>query len=287
MEDEERKTRKDFDTDSDYYTYMITHPEDEIEDEEEKEKEPDYVYYKCSNPKCDFVMKSNVKIPADKMQEVKDMLLDEQCPKCGKRGFVIIDKDEYTKLDKKKKEKEKQEKIKHNRMVDITIKKIKDDISDLQKELEEALLKEEITPKRFSALMYNLTFNIFRYYTRRNDKMDISWSDFSRLARSISEDILYKYDVKESLDDILEGYKKDEDILYLTKSRKIAEESKVGKSEQEIEEIDDEIRRLDNIIKYHEENSDRINSIEDRRKEKSITKTVEEFKNSLKKDNKI
>ena len=135
--------------------------------------------------------------------------------------------------------------------------------------------------------MYNLTFNIFRYYSRRNDEMDISWSDFSRLARSISEDILYKYDVKESLDDVLEGYKKDEDILYLTKSRKIAEESKVGKSEQEIEEIDDEIRRLDNIIKYHEENSDRINSIEDRRKEKSITKTVEEFKNSLKKDNKI
>ena len=49
----ERKTRKDFETDSAWRTYMITHP-DEFTEEEDEEIEVT-IYYKCLNPKCDYV----------------------------------------------------------------------------------------------------------------------------------------------------------------------------------------------------------------------------------------
>ena len=49
-----RKKREDFETESEWQTYLITNPEEKEEEEIEVESEVT-IYYVCKNPKCDFI----------------------------------------------------------------------------------------------------------------------------------------------------------------------------------------------------------------------------------------
>lgn len=296
-----RKTRKDFETDSAWRTYMITHPDEFAEDDKDEEIEVT-IYYKCLNLKCDYVATKKHNIPKSKVQDLVGSLAKGTCPKCGYHGFKLIDEKDYIKL---KKESEQNEKMKYEekpydkKMVKITLDKIKKDIQKIEYDLESLLNDGKITPKRYTALMYNLIFSEYKYYAK-DGTFDFSMTDFKKLATDLSDAIIEKYDVKESLDGILADYSAEEDLLYLKYTKLIAEESLLSKDGRELEDASRDIEMLqkkislqEDLIKraqldkgLQEKYNEKRNRNEDRLAEKEINKAENKFLSELEKSTK-
>ena len=88
-----RKKREDFETESAWRTYDLTHPEEKDEEEIETESEVT-IYYVCKNPKCDFIKKQTVSITPSQLDEIKSVLPKGKCPNCGTKGFKMLSKEE-------------------------------------------------------------------------------------------------------------------------------------------------------------------------------------------------
>ena len=166
-ENNTRKTRADFSTDSEWWTYKITHPQEfeeynEVEEEEEKKPYP-LIIVQCQNKECGYIIDENELNPKPDETVPYDKRL--KCPKCGSRKFKYIkDKAEKEKIISEQKRKEKKDKEEKIRFIKLTLDKLKNDLEKLKKELEEDLKNDKITPERYTALMINLTFNLYKYY---------------------------------------------------------------------------------------------------------------------------
>lgn len=266
MEENKPKTRADFDTDSEWYTYQITHPQEfENSDIEEESQKYPPIIVQCL--KCGYIIDENeINPPPNESIEYKDRL---KCPKCGSKKFKYIknkeEKEKILKAQKEKEQKEKKKKLRDKEFVKATLKKLELDLKDLQKELEEWLKNNEITPQRYAALMINLTYNIYKYY-RYDDRMELFFSDFREYARNVSENVLKCYyeehELDEKLDAILAEYNevKQFDIIYLRHSLEYANEAQIVANSSDIDVNENEVKEDVNRLEYQIESQEKYNS---------------------------
>ena len=110
-ENKAKKTRADFSTDSEWWTYKITHPDEfknveEQEDQKDEEKPYPLLIVQCQNKECGYIIDENELNPKPDENIPYEKRL--KCPKCGGRKFKNIkDKEEKEKILKDQKEKEK------------------------------------------------------------------------------------------------------------------------------------------------------------------------------------
>ncbi len=263
MEEEERKTRADFDTDSEYYTYMITHPEED-EEEEESEQYP-LLIVECMN--CKNIIDENELKPKPDTSIPYDKRL--RCPKCGKRRFKVIkSKEEKEKIEKKRKEEEKKKKKNDMKLLVATLKKIRIELEDIRDDLMEDLDSGKITPARFAALLINLTANVYKYY-RKDDNVSLYWSTFRDFAYETSKNVLEREYESEKLDDVLSKllneYKdvQDFDLKYLNYSKDFLARSLADYNEaMDREELEHDLSDIERKIELQEKYNEKVKDIE-------------------------
>lgn len=279
MEDEKKKkTRADFATDSEWYTYRITHPDENQKAKEEEEKQEEKKPYPLIIVEC---QKCGYIIDETELEKKPDETIPYEkrlkCPKCGGRKFKQIkSKEEKEKILKARKEKEKKEKAEKLRFIKSTIKKLSMELEELKKELEEELNQGNITPQRYVALLINLTYNIYKYY-RNDEKIAMFYKNFREFAYGTSENVLEKYyeqeKVEEVMDALLKEYNevKDFDLIYLNKSLTYAQEAEMMENNYDIlmdqMEVEKDIKTLTYQIECQEKYQERL--------EKVLTKELE------------
>lgn len=248
--------------------------------EEIKPDKDGYVYYKCSNPKCDFIKKGLAKdITEEQFEQLKQALKEGKCPKCGAKGFILITKAKYEILEKQKKKKEQEEAKADPKLVKLKQDKIKQDIKRIQDELERDLKADKITAKGFATLMYNLIAMEFKYYSKDRD-LNLNAREFRDLAKANSEAILEKYQVKTNseediytlqtqIDENTDKKTQMESLLLDRYTKEIAENATLGNLEEtDLERINKEILQLESEIamkeKYFSSLEDRVERVQDR-----------------------
>lgn len=283
-----KKTRADFSTDSEWWTYKITHPDEFIDKEENKdedEKKPyPLIIVQCLNKDCRYIIDENELDPKPDENIPYEKRL--KCPKCGGRKFKHIkDKEEKDKIIKAQKEKDKKEKRDKIRFIKLTLKKLQKDLEKLREELEEDLRLGKITPERYAALMINLTFNMYKYY-RYDDRMEMFFSEFREYAYGISNNVLKKYyqdqDLEEKLNDILLEYEqvKQFDTIYLNYSLEYAKNAEIISKTSDISvekvDIDKDINKLEYQIEQQEKYNENVKELLEKDKERR--NDIDEFK---------
>lgn len=280
-ENNAKKTRADFSTDSEWWTYKITHTqefeENNGEKEEEEEKKPyPLIIVQCQNKECGYIIDENELEPKPDETEPYEKRL--KCPKCGGRKFKYIkDKEEKEKIINDQKEKEKKDKKEKIRYIKLTLDKLKDDLEKLKDDLEEELKVGKITPERYSALMINLTFNLYKYY-RHDDRFTAFYSSFREFAYETSKNVLNNYyeqeKLDETLDDILKEYEqvKEFDIIYLSKSLEYSKNAEYLSNTSDIEvdkyEVEKDLRILEFKIEQQEKYNEDIKELLEKDKER-------------------
>jgi predicted nucleic acid-binding Zn-ribbon protein len=265
-----KKTRDDFSTDSEWYTYMITH-EDEMKDEneddiEDNKKKFPLIIVECQ--KCGYIIdESELPNPPDENMPYENRL---KCPKCGGRKFKQLSKEEKEKIIRARKEKERKEKAEKLSFVKATLKKIGQELEELKEELDKELEQGNITPERYVALLINLVYNIYKYY-RNDDRISMFYKDFRTFSYGISENVLSKYyekeEVEETLDNLLKEYNevKDFDLIYLNKSLNYAQDAEIVGNSSDIEidknEVFNDIKTLEYKIEQQENYNERLEEI--------------------------
>lgn len=260
---------------------------DVLEKEDENELEEDYAFFQCQN--CGSFIDEN-EPPYKKISEYK------VCPFCGKKNidgklFKKISKFEFEEAmkfqQKKKKEIQEKEAIKkkkenkQNSLNKVLKDKMKEDIKDLYKELNDDLKMGKISPERYYCLMINLSYNIVKYNSRRMD--GISWTDFRKYIVDISKLTLDSYDLKADLDDALDNYEKEKDELYLEYNLKILEGAEDLQSDPyEVEELKKEIRTTEYEIKAQEKLNEKVMKKDKYITDKELKKEEKNFKEILK-----
>lgn len=245
---EERKTRADFDTDSEWYTYLVTHPEkDEEEEEEEKKEEYQKGIFLCE--KCGYIIdETNEDFEKNQSKKIKR---DEnenilKCPNCGALGKYLkrISKEEKEKiLRKRKSEKEKEE----DRKLKIARGNIKDDMLDLLEDLRYRLENDEISIKRFTALFINLSKKII---DRNAKDINIDWLEYRRAIFGMADAAISLYNIKEDAESIIEDYEEniEEDKLYLAEYKYYIEDDKFAIPDYEMQERIEEYDKMQNNL---------------------------------------
>ena len=245
---EERKTRADFDTDSEWYTYLVTHPEKEEEEEEVKEEYQKGIFlcekcgYIIDETSKDFDKSENKKIKRDENGNIL------KCPNCGALGKHLkrISKEEKEKELRKrriKKEKEEERKLK------IARGNIKDDMLDLLEDLRYRLENDEISIKRFTALFINLSKRII---DRNAKDIDIDWLEYRRAIFGMADAAIDLYNVKTDAESIIEDYDEniEEDKLYIAEYKYYIEDDKFAIADYEMQERIKEYDKMqDNLFK--------------------------------------
>ncbi len=252
MEEEKAKTRADFDTDSEWYTYKVTHRslfEEKHQDEENKNEIPPAIY-QCRL--CGYIINETIP-PFVKLEDYKG-----KCPGCGctidAKNYRLVKPEHLKKAEEYKKEKElkkKQEKNSEKRLLTLKAnslkKKIKEKLMDIYEDLKKELELGNIDAKRFSQLLINLFYNVIKY--NKSSVLDISWSEFRNLTFDMADNVLNTYNIKEELEDILADYEKDKDDMYLEYSLKIANDAKYSQEDLEsMQEVEKDIAVLENQI---------------------------------------
>lgn len=245
---EERKTRADFDTDSEWYTYLVTHPEKEEEEEEVKEEYQKGIFlcekcgYIIDETSKDFDKNENKKIKRDENGNIL------KCPNCGAIGKNLkrISKEEKEKILRKrriKKEKEEDRKLK------LARENIKDDMLDLLEDLRYRLENDEISIKRFIALFINLSKRII---DRNAKDIDIDWLEYRRAIFGMADAAIDLYNVKTDAESIIEDYDEniEEDKLYIAEYKYYIEDDKFAIADYEMQERIKEYDKMqDNLFK--------------------------------------
>ena len=250
MEEEKKatKTRADFSTDSEWWTYKITHPQEfeeknkEDEDEEKKDKPYPLIIIQCL--KCGYIIDENEAEPKpDEEIPYKDRI---KCPKCkNKAKFKAIkDKDEKEKIIKEQKDKEEKEKEKK---IKIEKANIKDDLKDLLEDLEQRLFNGEISQKRFVALFINLSIKII---SRNAKEYNVDWIKYKNKLYSLCDSVLSQYNVEMEAEEILQGYDEqiEDDRLYLAQYKYYIEDDKFSIADYEMQERVKEYEMQENNI---------------------------------------
>lgn len=284
-----KKTRTDFSTDSEWWTYKITHPDEFRDNNEEKEEEEEKKPYpllivQCQNKDCGYIIDENELNPKPDEEIPYEKRL--RCPKCGGRKFKNIkNKEEKEKIIKAQEEKEKKDKKDKIRFIKITLKKLQDELKKLREELEEELESGKITPERYAALMINLTFNMYKYY-RHDDRMEMFFSEFREYAYGVSDNVLKKYYDEQELDEkrnaILLEYDevKEFDIIYLNHSLEYARAAEIISNSSDIlvnnVDIQTDINRLEYKLEQQEKYNDRVKELLEKDKERR--NDIDEFK---------
>ena len=245
---EERKTRADFGTDSEWYTYLVTHPEKEEEEEEVKEEYQKGIFlcekcgYIIDETSKDFDNNENKKIKRDENGNIL------KCPNCGALGKYLkrISKEEKEKeLRKRKIKKEKEE----DKKLKIARENIKDDMLDLLEDLRYRLENNELDIKRFIAVFINLSKRII---DRNAKDIDINWLEYRRAIFSMVDAVIDLYDVKTDAESIIEDYDEniEEDKLYIAEYKYYIEDDKFAIADYEMQERIKEYDKMqDNLFK--------------------------------------
>lgn len=245
---EERKTRADFGTDSEWYTYLVTHPEKEEEEEEVKEEYQKGIFlcekcgYIIDETSKDFDKNENKKIKRDENGNIL------KCPNCGalRKYLKRISKEEKEKeLRKRRIKKEKEE----DRKLKIARENIKDDMLDLLEDLRYRLENNELDIKRFIAVFINLSKRII---DRNAKDIDIDWLEYRRAIFGMADAVIDLYDVKTDAESIIEDYEEniEEDKLYIAEYKYYIEDDKFAIADYEMQERIKEYDKMqDNLFK--------------------------------------
>lgn len=243
------KSRSDFSTDSDWYTYMVTHPEEFEESEEDVEEKKEYqksIFY-CE--KCGYIIDETDKnFEKEESKKIKRDLNGNilECPKCKASSKYLkkIDKDKKAEILKKRKNKEERDKEKRE---EIERANIKDDLMDLLEDLSERLLNDEISSKRFVAIFMYLSKRII---DRNAKEIDIDWIHYRKVLLSMCDNVLSQYKVNQSAEEILQYLDEDieQDKLYLAELRYYIEDEKFSIADYEMQERVKEYEMQENNI---------------------------------------
>ena len=241
------------------------------EEEEKKLSELVDIYVKCTNPRCGYVSKSIKKVEFRYVDEIMQKYSNSKCPICGHKGFKLISKKEFEKLNvefkKKQHEKEKKKKLDIKKKLEVINSNIRDDVEDLMEDLNSRLIDGKMSPKTFVNIFYKLSVNIAKRYTK-----DIPGSldpSYYKSILSICDIALDKYNVKEDAETVLG--KMDEEIeenkLYIAEYEYYINDEKYSIADYEMSErIKEYEKSKDNLFKQ-----ERMKEIEeeyqDRRKE--------------------
>ena len=263
---EERKTRLDFETDSEWYTYQITHPEVPKDDNNSSKKEYQKGIFMCE--KCGYIIDELDKY-FDKVQE-KSIKRDDfgnilKCPKCGadKKNLKRIDKDKKNEILRKRRIKEEKE---QSRKLDIAKENIKDDIVDLLEDLSKRLERGEISVDRFVVVFMHLSQKIIDRYAK---DLDIDWIDYRKSMLEMSKTVTDLYDVQIDAEEILEEYDKNinEDSLYLAEYKYYIEDDRYSIADYELSERIKEYENMQSNLFKEERNRELEEKYQQRRKE--------------------
>ncbi len=277
-----RLNREDFETEAEWYTYMITHPEEEenVEDEEEYQKG----IYQCL--KCGYILDETDKDCKYTIEDLRTKL--KGCPKCKGKKFKKITKEAKQKYEEEQEEKKKEKSKADARYIKVTLDKINRELNDIKKELLSELENNKITPEHFASLMVNLSFLVYKYY-RKDDNIQLFWTSIREFSRDAAKNALEKkYEVDKldsTLDSVLEEYDKENDLIYLMYSKKIAQDSLVNSKFEDIDEINKDIARLEQKIKVIENANEYVRKIEDKHYDSRETINENYLSETLKKYN--
>lgn len=233
----------------------------ELEEENEKRKEEEKklselvdIYVKCTNPRCGYVAKSKEKVEFRYVDEIMRKYSNGRCRKCGHRGFKLISKKEFEKLDaefkKKQHEKEKKEKLDIKKKLDVINSNIRDDVEDLLKDLESRLNTGKLSPKTFVRIFCKLSVDIAKRYTK-----DIPGSydtSYNKVILEFCDGALDKYNVKEDAETVLREMdeKIEENKLYIAEYEYYINDKKDSIYKYEKSEKEKEYKNiLDNLSK--------------------------------------
>lgn len=185
------KARADFETDSEYWTYRVTHPdeyktEEQLEEEEEEKKalevEP-YGIFQCVA--CGFIIDEFQTKPDPRKKLIERL---NKCPKCGKRKFRKISKERKKEIELQEKKKEKKQQI-NEAMIERE--KIQTDVSDLLEDLTKNLLDKEITVTQFVNIFVRLSFRIANHIKK---ELPMDWISYRKYLLLMSDDVLEHYE---------------------------------------------------------------------------------------------
>lgn len=294
-----RKKREDFETESAWRTYLVTHPEEKEERFEEESEVT--IYYVCKNPKCDFIKKQTVSITPSQVEEIVAALPKGKCPNCGSEGFKMLNKEEYEqelkRIEKIKKEKNNDSKQKEKEEAVTEAKEILqealEDIKELYEDLRRKLEKKSITPKCFVTLFYNISFDIMnsvnKSYRKNYYAGLIDLKSERKTILEMGQIVLDLYDIEEEQISIIENYDKESDENYKVIYNVYNSKYELGLSE-EFEEYKRETR-LENYIadikrrrKLEEKNLNRVMDKSKKRADKLQEKEFNSFADSLSSD---
>ena len=237
MEDEEYDPLKDTGSTA-YWMNEWEKEKEENEEEEKKLSELVDIYVKCTNPRCGYVSKSIKKVEYRYVDEIMQKYSNSKCPICGHKGFKLISKKEFEKLDaefkKKQHEKEKKEKLDIKKKLDVINSNIRDDVEDLMEDLNSRLIDGKMSPKTFVNIFYKLSVDIAKRYTK-----DIPGSldpAYYKAILSICDIALDKYNVKEDAETILRNMDDEieENKLYIAEYEYYINDEKYSIADYEI-----------------------------------------------------
>lgn len=296
MEEEVYKTREDFETESEWYTYCIENGldpfsgEPEKNEDEENEKYDEYGIFVCLN--CGYIIDENETKP-DITKPYSERLT---CPNCKKRKFRKISSKRKKEILDERKQKEKNEKIKQDRLYNVTMEKIKKSITKIEYDLTEMLEDKKISQKRFMALMYQLCYFEYKYYNK-NKYLDLDYNLFKDYAKSVCKTVLEKDDIDQELDLSLEELNEDLtdkkvslDLLYFNQAKKeIAQDSLVGNDDVLVcDEITKEISDLEFEIERQEKYNEKLkNKFEIKEKNELEVNRKDKFLRELKENSRV
>lgn len=283
MEKEALKSREDFETESDWWTYRVIHDEEFRALEEEQEEKTEYPYLILQCTVCGEIIDENetkpdITIPYN---------LRVKC-KCGNKSkFKAISETKKKELIEKKK-KQNLSDYKIGRI----IKRIEIDLEKVRNDLTEDLEQGKISPERYIVLMLNLISREYDYYSRIIEKK-FDWTNFRYTSLEIAKERLkqkYECDIlDEKLEQIANEYDEERDKYFLEEyeimlSGRMQEEEDKGR----IEELEREIKRVERqkkiVLDYEEKRTDSKKLVVEKYTEKYEDDLVWNFKKQLKKD---
>lgn len=287
MEDEEYDPLKDTGS-TPYLMNKLKKEKEKKEEEEKKLSELVDIYVKCTNPRCGYVAKSKEKVEFRYVDEIMRKYSNGRCRKCGHRGFKLISKKEFEKLDaefkKKQHEKEKKKKLDLDKMKKAINSNIRDDVEDLLKDLESRLNTGKLSPKSFVRIFYKLSVDIAKRYTK-----DIPGSldpSYYKDMLSFCDGVLDKYNVKEDAETVLreKDEKIEENKLYIAEYEYYINDKKdsiykyeKSEKEKEYENILDNLSKQEIDKKVEEEFQDRRIELVEKAKERDERRRLREL----------
>lgn len=272
---------------SDYWADVVKGTEsfDENEDEDESQESKLQVFV-CKS--CGFMY--DLSNPPKNLLPFNYYIANEdpltiKCPNCHKKvPFQLATKEEYEKYLEKKKQKEDKNKEKQEEKIkDKKVSQAKEDIQELVEDLKDRLLNNEISPKRFVNIFYDMSFRIYDRYGIRKLDLDTTLTDFRKGILDISDSIVKEYDSQQDSERILEEYDENiqEDELYKAELEYYIEDNQFSipdyELRQRIKEYDEQEAKIRNDEykkeieeKYQKRKNELLQKAEERKRRQKL-----------------